>query len=424
MILLKNGTVVLENTSINADVLICGGKIEKVGKSIAITEDVMVIDCTDLHVMCGFVDLHAHLREPGGEHKETIFSGTKAAVKGGYTTIAAMPNTTPVNDNSEICQYILGQARKADNCKVLAVGAMTKGLGSDRLCDYDSMFKAGISALSDDGQPALNAKVLYDCLIKAGELNIPVFCHSEDKSLSAGGVVNLSENTKKHGLAGISASSEAIGIARDIILAEELDCKIHICHVSTAIGLELIRSAKQRGVKVTCETAPHYFSLDDSIVDGSNPNLKVNPPIRTQADVAAVIKAIKDGTIDAIATDHAPHSEAEKQKGMTQAPFGISGLETSFAVCYTYLVAKEHITLNRLSQLLSSNPLKILRFVNSEIKKGAVADITVVDTNEKWIVDKDKFVSKGKNTPYEKKLLIGRVKLTIVDGVIKFDDAN
>lgn len=420
MILLKGGTVVKEDLSIIADVLLHDGSIKDISSDISQTQDMQMINCKGKHIMCGFVDIHTHLREPGGEHKETILSGTSAALKGGFTTVAAMPNTNPVNDNVFVTEFILSQAKKANNAKVLPVAAISKGLNSDILCDYKALKAAGVCALSDDGQPALDAKTLYNCLCLAKELNLPVLCHSEDKSLSQGGVVNFGNNSVRLGLKGIPASSEAVGIARDIILAEELGCKIHICHVSTTLGLNLIRDAKRRNVQVTCETAPHYFSLSDDILAVNNTNAKVNPPLRANSDIVAIIQAIKDETIDIIATDHAPHSQAEKQSGFEKAPFGISGLETAFAVSYTYLVRNNHIDLCQLSKMLSTKPCEVINVGGGVLQKGAAADIVIVDLNKKWTVEKEEFLSKGKNTPFQGMELFGKVIYTFVNGVLKY----
>ena len=318
-ILIKNGRII-DGGEIKADVFIDNGKIMRVGENLDVTAEI-VIDAGGKLVMPGLVDMHCHLREPGFEHKETIESGSRAAVHGGYTSVACMPNTNPVIDNAAIVRYVAQRGREADGARVYPIGCITKGQKGEELAEMAKMKDAGIVAVSDDGHPVMNGGIMRNALEYAKTFNLLVLDHPEDSTVSGDGVVNEGVNATIAGLKGISRAAEEIGIARDIVLAETLDTRIHLCHVSTSGGVQLVREAKARGVRVTCETCPHYFSATDEEILSYNTNAKINPPLREQSDCEAIIEGLKDGTIDAIATDHAPHAADEKNREFDLAPF-------------------------------------------------------------------------------------------------------
>ena len=379
-----------------------------------------VIDGTALTLMPAFIDMHVHLREPGFEYKEDIVSGCMAAAKGGFSAVCCMPNTRPVTDNKYIVEYIIDRAKKADIVKVYPIAAITVGLEGKELTRMNALSEAGAVAFSDDGAPVSDSRMMRNALEYAGTFGYTVIEHCEDKSLVAGGVVNEGAVATRLGLPGITRAAEDVEIARNIVLAETLGVKVHIAHVSTEGGVQLIREAKKRGVKVTCETCPHYFALTVDILEGYDTAAKVNPPIREERDRQAIIRGIVDGTIDCIVTDHAPHSAADKAQGYLDAPSGISGLETSFAVSYTALVDCGYITLDKLSELMTYAPAKILSLPCGKIERGGVADLTLVDLNAAYAVDSSEFLSKGKNTPFNGYAVKGRVEYTIVGGKVKY----
>ena len=419
MLLIKNGYVVLRDRMDNLDVLIDGEKIVKIERGIEERAEYDVIDASSLVVMPGFVDMHCHLREPGQEHKEDIFSGSRAALQGGFTSIACMPNTSPVIDNASLVKYVVDRGIEVGNAKVYCIGAITKGQNGKELAEIASMKEAGAVAFSDDGHPVSDGNTMRLALEYASSFSALIISHCEDLSLAAGGVVNEGYNATVCGLKGISRASEEVMVARDIILAETLNARIHIAHVSTKGSVELVREAKKRGVKVTCETCPHYFSATDDEILSYNTNAKINPPLRTESDVEAIIEGLVDGTIDAIATDHAPHHHDEKNQEFYLAPFGTSGFETAFALAYTNLVMQDYMDMPALIKLMSTNPAKILGIGGGELKVGEVADITIVDLDKQFTVDASKFVSKGKNSLFDGWKLSGAVKHVIVDGVEK-----
>ena len=419
-LLIKNATLVLRNGEKKADLLIDGGKIAKIGKNIE--ENCKTIDGTGKHVFSGFIDMHVHLREPGFEGKEDIESGSRAAVAGGFTQVCCMPNTNPVCDNAVVVSYIKYRQSQVNLCKINPVGAITHGLEGKAMADIGKMKKAGGVAISDDGKTVADTNAMRLAMEYADGFNLKCLCHCEDAALVDGGVVNEGYNSTLTGLKGSLRAAEDIMIARDIALSESLDVPVHICHVSTYSGVEIIRSAKSRGVKVTAETCPHYFVLTDDIITSYDTNTKVNPPVREDRDRTAIIRGIKDGTIDCIVTDHAPHSAKDKQVEYNLAAFGMSGLETSFPLSYTYLVKTGVITLSRLVSRMSLNPANILGLEGGEIREGAVADLTVVDLNEKYKINSDNFRSKGKNTPFNGFEVYGKITATIVDGEIKYQN--
>ena len=417
-VLIKNGFVVLENKTEKKDILVIDGIISRVEKEIFEDAD-DIIDAKGKFVMPGLVDMHCHLREPGGEHKETIETGSFAALKGGFTSIACMPNTSPVIDNAVVTKYVKIRAEESDNAKVFPIGAITKGQKGEELAEIEKMLEAGIVAISDDGTWVPDGGIMRSALEYSKTFGVLVISHSEDKTISAGGVVNEGINSTVAGLRGINRAAEEVAVARDIILAESLGTRIHIAHVSTAGSVELVREAKQRGVKVTCETCPHYFSATDEEILSYNTNAKINPPLREDSDVDAIVEGIKDGTIDVIATDHAPHSFNEKNREFDVAPFGTIGLETALPLAYTFLVDRGCIELHELVRLMSYNPAKILGIAGGEIKPGSIGDIAVFDPDIVWTVNANDLASKSKNTLFDGWQLTGKVTAVMVDGVIK-----
>ncbi len=416
--LIKNGTLVLRDGEKKADILIEDGKISKISANIK--ADCKVIDAAGKHVLPGFIDMHVHLREPGFEGKEDIESGSKAAVAGGFTQVCCMPNTNPVCDNAVVVSYIKYRQQQVNLCKINPIGAITRGQEGKAMSDIGKMKEAGAVAISDDGKSVADSNVMRLAMEYANGFGIKCLCHCEDANLVDGGVVNEGYNSTLTGLKGSLRAAEDIMIAREIALSESLGIPVHICHVSTYSGVEIIRSAKKRGVKVTAETCPHYFILTDDIITSFDTNTKVNPPVREDKDRKAIIKGLKDGTLDCIVTDHAPHSLKDKQVEYNLAAFGISGIETSFPLSYTYLVKTGQLTLSRLMDLMSYNPATVLNLGGGELKEGAPADITVVDLNEKYVIDSKKFISKGKNTPFNGFEVYGKIICTLVDGIVKY----
>ena len=417
-ILIKNANIVLKDKTVLGNVLLEDGIISKIGTFEASAN--IEIDAKENYLFSGFLDMHTHLREPGYEYKEDIKSGTKAAVKGGFTAVCCMPNTNPFIDNNVVVNYIINRALEENNCKVYPIGCITKGQNGLELAEMGLMKNAGAIAFSDDGKPVQNSNTMRLALEYAKTFNALLINHCEDLNLSDEGVANEGYNSGVIGLKGISKATEEIMVARDLLLAKTFDSKIHLAHISTKGSVELIRLAKKNGVKVTCETCPHYFSLTDDAIINYDTNAKVNPPLREKADITAIIQGLKDGTIDAIVTDHAPHGSVDKNVEFNNAANGISGLETAFSLSYTNLVKAEHITIEKLNELLSLNPAKILG-LKAGIQEGYPADLTMVSLNEEITVDSKTFISKGKNTPFNGQKLFGNVLCTIVDGVVKYD---
>ncbi len=401
------------------DIVVEGNRIAQVGKNIKGNFD-EIIEADGLTALPAFIDMHVHLREPGLEYKEDIASGSAAAVAGGFSTVCCMPNTKPVTDNRYIVKYIVDRAKEVDLAKVYPIGAITVGLKGESMAEMGSMKEAGAIAMSDDGQPVTTAQMMRLALEYAKDYNLLLCSHCEEKSLINEGVVNEGENATKAGLKGIPSCAEDIMIAREIILAEMLDTKVHICHVSTAGGVQLIREAKARGVKVSCETCPHYIAGTDELILDYDTNSKVNPPMRTEKDRQAVLAGLADGTIDVIATDHAPHHYEDKNVDFSAAANGISGLESAFALSYTYLVDSGVITLDKLIELMSQKPAKLLGLESGNLKVGGLADITLVDLNKIYKIDAKTFKSKGKNTPFDGWEVKGKVCATVVEGKIKY----
>lgn len=417
-LLLKNGSLVLKDGIEKSDILIEDGKISKIGKNLSC--DGKTLDISGKHVLPGLIDMHVHLREPGFEGKEDIESGSKAAVKGGFTQVCCMPNTNPVCDNAVVVSYIKYRQQQVNLCKINPIGAITKGEEGTALAEIGKMKQAGAVAISDDGKSVMDSNVMRLAMEYASGFSLKCLCHCEDANLADGGVVNEGYNSTLTGLKGSLRAVEDVMIARDILLAESLNVSVHVCHVSTYSGVEIIRNAKKRGVNVTAETCPHYFILTDDIITSYDTDTKVNPPVREEKDRLAIIEGLKDGTLDCIVTDHAPHALKDKQVEYNLAAFGISGIETSFALSYTYLVKNGILNLSELANLMSANPANILSLDGGKITEGGVADLTVVDLDKKWTIDSSEFVSKGKNTPFEGYEVYGEIDMTIVDGQIKY----
>lgn len=420
--LIKGGDVVLVDCVKKYDVLLEDDKIIQLASGIECPDADKVIDATGKTVIPGVIDLHVHLREPGYEGKEDIESGSRAAVAGGVTQLCCMPNTDPVCDNAVVVKYIKTREKEVNLCKINPIGAITKGEKGETLADIGKMAMAGAVAISDDGRSVMNSLIMRRGMEYASGFNMKCLCHCEDIDLVDGGVVNEGKNSTIAGLKGSPRAAEDIMIARDISLAESLDVPVHICHVSTYSGVDIIRSAKKRGVKVTAETCPHYFILTDDIITGFDTFTKVNPPVREEKDRIAIIEGLKDGTLDCIVTDHAPHSKKDKEVEYNLAAFGMSGIETSFALSYTYLVRTGIMSISSLMRLMSYNPAKTLSLEGGEITVGAVADLVVVDLNEKYVIDGNKFLSKGKNTPFNGYEVCGKVCTTIVNGQVKYQN--
>ncbi len=423
-ILIKNGKVIDPSQKIEKkmNILVDGDLIKEYPKNTAALEKkraVKVIDADKLVVVPGLIDIHVHLREPGFEHKETIRTGTLSAAAGGFTSIACMPNTNPINDNASVTDYILLKARTEGVVNVLPIGAITKAEEGKELAEIGEMYKAGCVAISDDGVPVTNSNLMRRAMEYVKAFNIPVIVHAEDSYLSDDGVMNEGKTSTMLGLKGIPNASEEVMIARDIFLSELTGTDLHICHVSTEGSVRIIREAKKRGINVTAEATPHHFLLTDEEVYNYNTNAKMNPPLRTSKDVKAILKGLKDGTIDVIATDHAPHSEDEKNVEFDNAPFGIVGLETALPLSLK-LVDEKILTMSQVIEKLTVIPAQIVNSEKGTLQKNRIADITIFDPKEKYLIDKENFHSKGKNTPFQNWEVRGKVKYTIVSGKIVY----
>lgn len=416
-LLLKGGVVVNPASGLNEerDILIEGGKIRDIGKNLSVGPSCEKLDITGKTVFPGLIDMHVHLREPGRPDKETIETGTRAAASGGFTSVACMANTDPVADNDSVIEYITAKAKKCGAANVFPVGAVTKGLKGEELAEMGKMHSAGAVAFSDDGRGIMNSIVMRHAIEYAGQFGAVVISHCEDHNLSDGGLMNESYLSTILGLKGIPALAEEIMVERDISLASVYG-HVHIAHVSTAGSVQRIREAKTRGVRVTCETAPHYFTLTEAEVEGYNTYAKMNPPLRSESDVKAVIQGLKDGTIDVIASDHAPHTVEEKNVEFALAANGVSGIETMLGLVISELVETKELTLAEAIAKMTINPAVILGIQKGQIKQGADADLTIVDLSKDWVVDSSRFISKGRNTPFNGWRLKGKVVHTIVGG--------
>jgi len=420
-LLIKGGRVIDPSQGIDdtLDVVVENGRVKELGKGLAAPAGAQTIDASGKYVVPGLIDMHVHLRDPGLEYKEDIVSGTKAAVAGGFTSVACMPNTKPAIDNKAIASYIITKAKTEGYCNVFPVGTITQGMHGDRLAEMGELKEAGCVAVSDDGKPVKNSELMRRALEYANGMGILVISHAEELELVGEGVMNEGFTSTELGLKGIPRVAEDIATAREIMLAEYVNAPVHIAHVSTEGAVRIIREAKARGVKVTCETAPHYFTLTDDAVRGYNTNAKMNPPLREAADVAAIKQGLKDGTIDCIATDHAPHHLDEKDLEFNEAMNGIIGLETSLPLSLC-LVREGVLTPQQLIEKMSYNPAKILGIDRGSLKAGSVADITVIDPDKVWTVVADQLASKSKNSPWLGETMTGATAATVVAGNVVF----
>jgi dihydroorotase len=422
-LLLRGGHVVDPSTGRDevADVLITDGLIAAVGQGLAAPDDADVRDVDGLIVCPGLIDLHVHLREPGGEHKETIASGARAAAAGGFTAVCAMPNTDPPIDDPAAVGFVLAQGLRAGSARVYPVGAVSVGQNGERLTEIGEMVETGAVAVTDDGRPVADAGLMRLALEYARTFDIPVASHCEEPTLSRGGSMNEGIVSTRLGITGIPNAAEDVMIARDLLLAELTGGRLHIQHVTTRRGVAMIREAKSRGIRVTAEGTPHHFTLTDAAVEGYRTDAKVNPPLRSAADRAAVIEGIRDGTLDVIATDHAPHHYDEKEQAIDDAPFGLVGLETALGLAITELVGKGILDLTGLVERMSCAPARAFRLPGGTLRVGSPGDITVFDANHAWTVEPRRFLSRSRNTPFTGFELRGAADLTIVGGRIVFD---
>jgi len=416
-LLIKNGHIIDAKTGLDkvSDILIEDGTVAQIENEIDST-GCEIIEAKGMYVIPGLVDAHCHLRDPGFEYKEDIESGTRSAAKGGFTSIACMPNTNPVLDNEAMIMYVLNKAKSDGIVNVYPIGAVSKGLKGEELSEIGELKFAGAVALSDDGKPVNNSSLMKKALQYASMFDITIISHCEDLDLVDDGLMNEGFYSSILGLKGNPAPAEEVMIARDLILAEYTKATIHIAHVTTELGVDLIRNAKRRGVNVTAETCPHYFSLTDQACEGFNTNSKVNPPLRTQKDVDAIIEGLKDGTIDIISTDHAPHHIDEKNVEFKQAANGMVGFETAFPLAITYLVKPGHLTIEELVKKMCLNPSKMLGLNKGTIELGICADILIFDINEQYTVNINAFESKSRNSPFNGFKLYGQPQYTIVSG--------
>ena len=420
--LLKNGTLIdyKTNTFEKYDILIKEDKIAKIAKEINENVDT-TIDCTNLYIMPGMIDIHCHLREPGFEYKETIETGARSAVCGGFTTICPMPNTKPTPDSTIILRKIIEEAKRVNLCNILPYASVTKGEKGEELVDFQELKSAGAIAFSDDGMPVVNSKIMRQAIIEADKIGTFVASHCEEKTV-AQGAINVGTVADELGVEGVLPEAEEIMAAREIVISETNDVRAHICHISTKTTKNMIRDAKKRGVKITCETCPHYFTFTVDEVKKSGTNAKMNPPLREEKDRLAIIEGLKEGTIDCIITDHAPHTEEEKAQGLAKAPNGIIGFETALSAEIMNLVDTKELSYLDLVKLTSYNPANLLKIDRGTIQEGKIADIAIFDPNQEYIYTKEMIVSKSKNSPFIGKKLKGKVKYTIVSGNIVYKE--
>jgi len=420
-LLIKNGHVVDPATGIDrvCHILIENGRISRIDEDIGNISDCEVIDATNLLVVPGLIDLHTHLREPGFEYKETIKTGTRAAAAGGFTSVCCMANTNPVNDTQAVTRFILNKARTEGVVNVYPVGAITRGCRGKEITEMGDLKDAGCVAFSDDGMPVMDSMVMRRAMEYVKMLDLPIISHCEDINLSADGVMNEGLVSTELGLKGIPSISEDVMVERDIMLAKLTGAKLHIAHVSTAGAVDIIRKAKKEGIHVTAETCPHYLFLTDEAVRGYDTNMKMKPPLRTRKDVEALLEGLQDGTIDIIATDHAPHAREEKEREFDMAPFGIVGLETALSLIMQ-LVRDGFISLKEMIMKMSTIPARIIGIDRGTIQEGKVADITIIDPEMSWVVRASEFFSKGKNTPFEGWEMKGKAVTTIVEGKVAY----
>jgi len=421
-LILKNGWLISPEDKLSGkyDIKIEDGIITDISDSISVNGGEEVLDCADMIVSPAFVELHSHMREPGFEEKETLETGLRAALKGGYGVVCAMANTKPVADNEKIFEYVQNKAKEVSPIEFHQVCAVTQGLTSKTLTDFEGLHKKGAIAFSNDGKPIEDMDVLKKALEAAKKSDVLIMLHSEVSALAAGGAVNEGKASDYLGVKGIPNEAESEAVKRELETIRSVEgARAHFCHISTRQSVELIRQAKKEGLCVTAETAPHYFSLSDEDITSSDAKFKMNPPLRSRRDVEAIIEGIVDGTIDAVATDHAPHTNSEKMSGIQNAPMGIVGFETALPLVITNLVKKNYIDLNRAIALLASNPTKILKLnKQGTIKKGNISALTVFHADRKHVVKGSEFVSKSKITPFENAELSGKVEYVVINGKI------
>lgn len=420
--LIKNGHLIDPANGIDGkmDILIQGRTVCKVAENISEKDSsTEVIDASGKVIMPGFIDLHVHLREPGFEYKETVLTGAKAAAKGGVTTICPMPNTKPVIDTPVMVKDLLERAKDAP-VHILPIGAITLGQEGVDIADIEGMKEAGAVAISEDGKSVMDSWIFRQALHEAARAGMPVFSHCEDTGLVDGGVMNYGAKSEELGLPGIINAAEDVIVARDILMAKEAGCRLHLCHCSTADSVLLVEMAKKQGLPVTAEACPHHFTMSDDEITEDDGRFKMNPPLRSRADVEALKNGLKDGIMDVISTDHAPHSAEEKAQSMLKAPFGIVGLETSFALGYTVLVKGGYLTLPELVRKMSVNPAKVIGIDKGNLAEGNLADLVIADLDTEYEIDSSKFESKGKNTPFNGMKVYGRVEKTFVDGEVVY----
>ncbi|MFR8314943.1 dihydroorotase [Eubacterium ventriosum] len=422
-ILIKNGRLInpSENLDKVMDIFVEDGIIKEKAESIEKQADT-VIDAAGCYVMPGLIDLHVHFRDPGLTYKEDIETGSKAAAKGGFTTVCCMPNTKPVVDNVETVKYIIEKGEKTGLTNVLPVGAVTKNMAGVEITDVEELKKAGICAISEDGKSVMNSGVYRKAMKNAAKANVPVLAHCEDINLVEGGVINLGDKSSELGVKGISNAVEDVIAMRDIMLAKETGATLHLCHCSTKDSVEMVKRAKEEGIKVTAEVCPHHFSMCSDDITSNDGNFKMNPPLRAREDMEALIKGLQDDIMDVISTDHAPHSAEEKAKDLEHAPFGIVGLETSVALTVTNLVKKGYLTPMQMAAKMSYNPAKVLGIPKGTLDEGKIADITIIDPDKEYTIDVNNFESKGKNTPFDGYKVSGEVEYTILNGKIVYSN--
>ncbi|WP_373217129.1 dihydroorotase [Ruminococcus sp. 5_1_39BFAA] len=425
-ILIRGGRMIdaATDTDIIGDIYLDEGVIQEIGKKLTKKqEDDRVIDADGCLVLPGLIDLHVHFRDPGQTYKEDIETGSRAAARGGVTTVVTMPNTSPVIDSPDRVNYVHNKAAQVSGIHVLQAGAMTKGELGKELADIAGMAEAGVPALSEDGKSVMDSKLCKEAMKEAAKAGLPVFDHCEDMSLRGNGCMNDDENARRLGLPGISNSTEDVIAARDIILALETGAHLHLCHCSTEGVAQMMKVLRDQGVKnVTAEVCPHHFILTTDDIERDDPNYKMNPPIRTKKDVEALKEGLKEGYIQVISTDHAPHAQKDKTGSMRNCAFGIVGLETSFALTYTELVEKGVLTIKQLVEKMSLNPARILGLECGTLQEGHPADVIVVDVEHPYKIDKTKFVSKGRNTPFNGREVKGKVLYTICDGKVVYSE--
>lgn len=422
-ILIKNGRVLDPSQKMDAvqDILLDNGRVSAISETIAEEAD-RVIDASGCYVMPGLIDMHVHLREPGFEYKETIHTGGMAAARGGFTTVCPMPNTKPSTDSPERVKLVVDKAAEESPVHVLPVGAVTIGQQGEEVTDIAGMKKAGAIAISEDGKSVMNAAVYRAAMKEAAKNKILVMAHCEDKNLVGRGALNAGKKAEENGVAGITNAVEDVIVARDILLSKETGAHLHLCHCSTKDSVRMLKEAKEEGLFVTGEVCPHHFALTEEDIVPGDTNYKMNPPLRTREDAEALKEGLRDGIFDVISTDHAPHHADEKKKPMAEAPFGIVGSETAVALTITHLVEEGYLTPYQMAEKMSTNPARILGIDKGSLKPGKTADVTVIDPLAEYMIDVNKFVSKGKNSPFHGARVKGRVKMTIVDGNIVYED--